>query len=150
MLSLNVFSDPGLNFDGREANLNDAGVGGLNLDVEYNFTIPPDYTAGTPLTVRVLAYARSVSSFPCNGGLGVSFVYAARADAGEISDGTSSLQPSNLLHVFTAPNVHHEYAFTLDTSGGFQAGDAVTFGLFGEAPGTACNVYVTGLSILYI
>ena len=148
-ISLNVYADPGLNWDERFADLNDAGVGGINLDVDFNFTIPPDYTTGTPMTIRVLAYAKDSTTFPCFGELSANWVYAARADVGEISDGHTSLQPQDIQFIFAAADVPKEYQFSLDSSTDLQAGDTVGFGLSGFGPATRCALVITGISVHY-
>lgn len=148
-LSLNVYADPALNFDDRWHNQNDAGVGGLNLDVDFNFTIPPDYTTGTPMTIRVLGYARNATSFPCNGELSANWVYAARPNLPELGYSHQSLQPQKILYVFSDANVPREYLFTLDGTTDLRAGDSVGFGLAGLGPFTRCELVISGASVLY-
>ncbi len=147
-LSLNIYADPGLNFDERWADLADSGVGGLNVDLDFNFTIPPDYTSGTPMTVRLLAYARDSTSFPCNGELSAGWVYVGRPDVSQGGVG-GSVGPVEILYVFTDNNVPKEYLFTLDSTTGLRPGDSVGFGIFGLGPATRCSLVVSGASILY-
>jgi hypothetical protein len=145
-ISINVYADPALNFDERYANLSDAGVGGLSLDVDFNFMLPPDYTPGTPMTIRVLAYARNS---PCNGELSANFVYVSRPGVGEVSDGTSSLSPPSINYEMMANNVPREYLFTLDNSTPLQPGDGVSFGLFGLGPVPRCDLIISGVGVYY-
>lgn len=143
VLSLNVYANPDINFvEDVYGDNGDAGVGGLNVDVDWNFTVPPDHTAGTPMTVRVLAYSRTATT--CNGDISANSTFVARAGASPLSAG---LTPANIPRVFTAARVPQEYIFTL--GGSLRAGDAVSFGLFALAPSPRCDLVITGMSILY-
>ncbi|HJR93713.1 MAG TPA: S-layer homology domain-containing protein [Acidimicrobiia bacterium] len=145
-ISLNVFSNPDINFtETAYSDLNDAGVGGINLDVDYNFTLPPDYTPGTPLTVRLLAYSRTAST--CNGDLSSNSVTAWRAGSGQV--GSTSLTPADIPMVFTGDDVPEEYFFTIASSNALQPGDAVTFGIFGLAAAPRCELIITGAAVYY-
>jgi hypothetical protein len=145
-ISLNVYANPDINFtEDVYGDLNDAGVGGLNVDVNYNFTVPPDYTAGTPLTVRVLAYSRTATT--CNGDIEVNSVYATRVGVGKVD---ATLSPAAINAVFTAADIPQEYAFTLNPGvAGLQSGDAVSFGLFAFAPMPRCDLVITGAAVYY-
>lgn len=146
-LSINVYADPALNFDDRYANLSDSGVGGLNVDVDFNFTIPPDYTTGTPLRLRLLAYSRNA---PCQVALLPNWTFISRADVGNVSDGTSSLIADDEDAVsFGETHVAQEWWYSIDSSTPLEPGDAVGFGVFSSSSGTFCDLIVTGASVYY-
>ena len=113
-ISIDVFTDPGFNFDERYAQV---GVGGLNLDVDYNFTVPPDYTPGTAVTIRVLAAASGATSFPCNGQLSVNYARVNRPGIAPVNPGPV-LGPPAILHIMSAASVAAEYLFTLTPAAG--------------------------------
>ncbi len=143
-ISLNVFANPHYNFEEDVyADLIDSGVGGLNVDLAYNFTVPPDYTAGSPLVVRLLAYSRTATT--CNGDIGSNAIYATRADVGRVD---TALTPASVDRVFTVADVPQEYLFTIQGTE-LQAGDAVTFGVFGFAPLPRCDLVITGAAVYY-
>lgn len=145
-ISLDVYANPDLNFtEDVYGDLVDAGVGGLNVDLNYNFTIPPDYTADSPLTLRLLAYSRTATT--CNGDIERNSVYAARAGSGPLAP---SLTPAANRHVFTGADVAHEYVFTIAPgAAGLRAGDAVSFGVFSLSPAPRCDLVITGASVSY-
>jgi len=146
-ISLNVYAEPALHIGTQVyANGIDAGVGGGGFIVDFNFTIPPDYSTGTSMTIRVLAYARNGDTL-CNAGISHNWRFVMRAGVGEISTAWS---PNRINHVMTQDNVPEEFLFSfVGDSGSLQAGDSVAFGLFASGLATACDLIISGVSVQY-
>lgn len=146
-ISLNVYADPGLNWDTRYTGGDDAGVGNHNLDVDFNFTIPPDYTNGTSMTIRVLAYARNgTGNNLCNANLSYNWRFVMRASVGIIPAAKS---PVGITHVMTQDHVAEEFLFSIGGSGLLQTGDSVSFGLWANTQAPSCDLIISGVSVQY-
>lgn len=118
----------------------------MNVDLDLNFTVPPDYTAGTPLDVTMLAYSRIA---PCGVNLKSNWVYAARARSPELSDETASPSEIGVDATFTSTDIAEVFTYQLDPAAGFEPGDTISFGVSSSVVGTFCDLVVTGVIIQY-
>lgn len=140
-LPLNVYSDPGLNFNSPTfADLNDMGAG--SQDVDYNLTLPPDYTAGTDLTLRVLAYSRDPL---CTARVSRSWTMA-------VSPGKAStrptVEPTTIERPVTSADVTELFEFTINGDG-LEPLDGLGFGLFWSGGLGRCPMVYAALGLLY-
>jgi hypothetical protein len=125
---------------------------------DFQFTIPPDYTTGNTLTVRVVWHT---SATDCQMFLRENSVSVARVGRAHIigefaSTGLESVG-GDLLQAPSTPNVTQQKLYTINSpipATPLQAGDNVIFGLFrdlreGHEDTCAANLTVQGVSIVY-
>ncbi len=139
--------------------------GGLQLPAtsavpsfDFQFTIPPDYETGAPLTVRIVWHTAATD---CQMFLRPNSISVARVGRVHIVGPFASTgldgDGGDVLQAPSTPNVTQQklYAITSPTPAtSLQAGDNVIFGLFrdkreGNADTCAASLTVQGVSIAY-
>jgi len=139
--------------------------GGLQLpstsavsSFDFQFTVPPDYTSGETLTVRVVWHTSAIDCqmFLRPNSISVSRVGRAHIIGPFASTGLEGVG-GDLLQAPSTSNVTRQKLYTIDSpvpATPLQAGDNVIFGLFrdlreGHDDTCAANLTVQGVSITY-
>jgi len=122
----------------------------------FEFTIPPNYTAGNTLTVHVIWYTSATS---CTMSLPPNFISVARAGRTHLigRDAYTGLTAigGNTLNAPATANVAEEKQYAITSPDGvtpLNPGDVVVFGLFRTSSGVgdcAANLTVEGMSVTY-
>ncbi len=140
-LPINVYADAGLSSASPVFGSNDdMGIG--TQFPSYNVTLPPDYTAGTDLTLRVLAYSPDAS---CTARVSADWIMAVRA-------GQTSIQPSFGPSAIEMPiadaDVTELFEFTIGGDG-LEPLDGLGFGLFRSGGAGQCQMVFAALGLVY-
>lgn len=147
-IQINVFGEADTNFPSTKYDgLADLGV--QSQDVDFSFSLPPDYTAGSDIGLRVTAYSPPAEA-PCSATLrynwGTAFRsgeadtnFAFRADDGsesQLVSETKTMATGRIAQVW-------QYTFAGDNLRPF---DAAGFGLFWQG---GCAMIISGVILTY-